>query len=189
MSHTRPILIASAFTALLLALGTTDALLMGKRALLPSSPLAADVGGGVTKNNGPEVVDAFASQSIEVAPPTQQSILERIVGTGKNVRSAVLLKGEDRIAFFSWMESPDVKTYFQALKDALHASFTPAVTDLRDEARVSSDRPVANFLTFRDTGIDPERLLFVRVRERLFEVHVTDGKEKEVDALMEALSK
>lgn len=185
----KTLLTGTVFAAVLLALGGADALFTGARTVLPS-PLAATVTeAGIVKNNGPTVGEVLKSLGIETTASSTQSLLARIAGETGKVQSMVLLKNNDRIASFSWMESPDVKRTFSALKDALHSSFSGTVTDLTDEVRTTPDRPVSNFLTFRDTGIDPERLVFLRVRERLYELHVADGKEVEVNALLEALSK
>lgn len=185
----RTLLTGLAFSAVLVGLGASDALLTSSHMTLPS-PLAADIAeAGIAKNNGPTVGEVLKSLGIETASPSTESLLMRVAGETGKVQSMVLLKDNDRIASLSWMESPDVKRTFSALKDALHSSFSASVTDLTDEVRTAPDRPVSNFLTFRDPGIDPERLVFLRVRERLYELHVTDGKEADVNTLLEALSK
>jgi hypothetical protein len=193
----KTLLTATGFTALLLGLGTADAILTKDRIVLPS-PLAADLtstGTGmslipdaVTKNNGATVEAILREQSITTVVTSERSLLARIVSDPSTVHTAVLLKNGDRIALLSWTESPQVKLYFQALKDSLHSSFSPALKNLRDDTVSGNGRPTMNVLTFRDPAIAEERLFFVRVRERLFEVHATDGKEKDTEILLEALA-
>jgi hypothetical protein len=143
----------------------------------------------VGKRNGPDVEEVLRTLQLEAAPSSQASLLLRVAQKPDRIRTVSLLKDGDRIALLSWMESPDVKNVFAALKDALHTSFSPSVADLRDDTLSAPDRPAVNLLTFRDPAIDEERLLFARVRERLYEVHVAAGKENDVQALMDALTR
>jgi hypothetical protein len=194
MSLRTRILTAVSFVAVLVALGTTDVLLTGKRMKFPA--LSASVSHptqqeaiGVMRNEGASVPDILRSQSIETATSSEQSLLERIVPADAKVQTQILLKSNDRIALFAWIETPNAKTYFAALKDALHASFSPAVKDLRDDMELSSDRPARNILTFRDPAISAERITFIRIRQRIYELHTTDGKDADVQALMDVLSR
>ena len=49
-------------------------------------------------------------------------------------------------------------------------------------------RPTRNLLTFLDPGLSSERIVFVRVRERLYELHVAPGKDDVLFELVEALT-
>jgi hypothetical protein len=189
------ILLSVGFTTLLVALGASDAFLTKGTMKFPS-PLTAQVApmantgpsAGIVRHNGPSVESILQAQSLALLPASQQSLLSRIVKDPSQVRTVALLKDDTRIALFSWMETSNAKTYFTALKDALHSSFSSAIQDLRDEMELSSTRPARNILTFKDPAIDPERIVLLRIRQRLFELHVTDGKNADVDALVEALS-
>ena len=188
------LLTAVGFVAVLVTLGTTDAFLTRGTMKLPS-PLTADLMGegdaapkGVMKNEGLPVDAILQSQQLEGVGTSQKSLLERVVRNPSEVTTQILLKDNDRIALFSRVETPSAKTYFSALKDALHSSFSSAVTDLRDETELSSTRPARNILTFKDPAIAEERIILLRVRQRLFEFHVAEGKEADVQALVEALS-
>ncbi len=195
MTRRTPILTALGFTAILLALAVSDALLTQSTLDLPfpstSPTLTADVTGIVApaKSGGTPVEQILKAQSMEFSSTSEQSLLVRIVPEPSIVRTQVLLKNGDRLALVSWMESPSVKTYFNSLKDALHASFSDKVSDLRDETLTAPDKPTVNFLTFRDPTIAPERLVFLRIRERLFELHVADGKDVQIAALLTELSR
>ncbi|MFA6038848.1 MAG: hypothetical protein WCV62_04905 [Candidatus Peribacteraceae bacterium] len=187
-----PLLTALGFTAVLLALAVADAVITSPA--LPSSlpanlqpPVAS--GQGVPKQTGPSVEQILSSLRMETATARETGLIARIVPEPQNVKSAVLLREEDRLAWASWIESPDVKTYFNAIKEALHASFSPGMTELKDETFSAPQKPVVNFLTFRDPAIAPERIVFLRVRERLFEFHVAEGKDADIAALLTELSK
>ncbi|MDD4318835.1 MAG: hypothetical protein PHW10_00700 [Candidatus Peribacteraceae bacterium] len=192
MPHRSQVATAAGFTALLLCLGTADAVMTRSRIILP--PLAADARGTenavlVAKNNGRSVTDILQEQGYELAAPSTPTILDRIAREPGLVRSHVLLQDNDRVAVLSWMESGEAKTYFRAIKEALHQSFSPDVRDLRDELLTATDRPPVNLLTFVDPAISEDRILFARVRERLLELHLPADKEAMLDPLLQALSK
>lgn len=193
MSSPHPTLLtASGFTAILLALGASDALWSAHT--FPT-PLAANVttdrneNSGVAKQAGPSVESVFVAQHLSTAQTGEVSLIRRIVPEPQNVKSTVLLRANDRLAFISWIESPSVKKYFNAIKEALHSSFSPQMEGLKDETFTSSDKPTVNFLTFRDPAIAPERIVFLRVRERLFEFHIAEGRDKDVATLLTELSR
>jgi len=77
---------------------------------------------------------------------------------------------------------------YLALKEALHTAFTVNVQNLLDETQRRENRPIRNLLTFIDTGLFPERMVFVRVRERLYEFHVKEGSSEEIFNLIEELT-
>jgi hypothetical protein len=104
------------------------------------------------------------------------------------VTTRVLLMDGDRAGLLAWIETPSVKQVFLVLKESLHILFTPEVRDLLDEVQTTPGKAPRNFLTFRDPGISEERLVFVRVRERLFEFHIAPLKEDAIYKLVEALS-
>ncbi len=62
------------------------------------------------------------------------------------------------------------------------------MTDLKDETLRSDTGLVRNYLTFLDPSLSTERLIFVRVRERLYEFHVVTGKEEVMNILIQSLT-
>ncbi len=142
----------------------------------------------VAKQEGPDVLEVLNTQGIASETTTEESLLQRVMPPGATVQSRVLLKDNDRVAFFAWVESPEVKDYFTALKEALESSFSSAMRDLLDETQNPDGKPSRNVLSFYDPAIHEDRLLFVRVRERLYEFHVAPGKEPIVNDMMEALT-
>ena len=100
---------------------------------------------------------------------------------------ALLLHG-DRAGLIAWTESAEVKNYFLALKEALHASFSPRVKDLLDETQRIPGKPPRNFLSFLDECLSPERLVFLRVRERLYEIRITEGNDEAIFRAVDELT-
>ena len=201
MSLSKKILTGFGFLLLLISFGIAD-LYVTKNLLMfpqmndadltgetePSMPQAPLTGTGVAKQSGPNVEDALAKLQIMHQPTDTQSLLRRVVAPPTPVTTLVLLKDGDRVGLLSWVQSPRVKTYFLALKEALHTSFSPEMKDLVDEAQQREGKPVRNFLTFLDTAVDPERLVFIRIRDRLYEFHIAEGKDDVMFGLVEALT-
>jgi hypothetical protein len=178
------------FILILAGLGTTDALLTSDMQWIPqdgnSSSSAQPL--GIEKQNGPDVFDVLNKEGIATENTDEQSILHDIVPEGTPTEARTLLMNNDRLAYFSWTESPDVKVYFSALKEALRTSFSSHMQDLVDENQVREGKPLRNVLSFKDPAIHEERLLFIRVRQRMYEFHVPEGKEGEVQRLMDSLT-
>jgi hypothetical protein len=86
------------------------------------------------------------------------------------------------------MRSADVKTIFTNLRKSLRISFSPDLKDVIDETQSEPGKPPRDVLSFLDPAIAPDRLLFVRIRQRLYEFHVTAGSEKDVNELIDALT-
>ncbi|HLD64055.1 MAG TPA: hypothetical protein VI913_04140 [Candidatus Peribacteraceae bacterium] len=117
------------------------------------------------------------------------SFLKQVIpAVEANVTSTVLLKDGDRAGSITWVETPRVKIYFFALKEALHDSFTPELQDLRDETERLNETTFRNVLAFRDPGISDERIIFIRIRNRLYEFHIPVGKEPPIRTLMDTLT-
>lgn len=141
---------------------------------------------GVAKRQAPDVPAMLQTVGFTPAEASDPSMLQQIVGSGVN--TAAVLKDGDRVGAVVWVDSPQVKSTFNSLKDALLASFSPNVTELRDETKVEPGLPVRNELTFLDPGLSEERLLFIRVGERLMEFHIAKGKENDIQPAIDALS-
>ena len=144
---------------------------------------------GVRKKAGADVLQMTVAQGFTFEDTQQETLIGGMAGTRVAVQTKVLLKDGDRAGLMAWMETPDVKTWFRTLKEALHPLFSPEVKDLLDEIQRQEGRPPRNFLTFLDPGISEERLVFVRVRDRLFEFRIAEGKEDAMYQLIEALTK
>ncbi len=140
----------------------------------------------VAKQAGVDVPSALSQLGYETQSSTDLSMLSQVV-TGQP-QTLVLLKNSDRVGSVTWIDSPQVKAFFISLKEGLLSAFSPNVQDLRDETLQGEGQPVRNMLTFLDPSLSEERLVFVRVRERLYEFHIASGKETEMNALIEVLT-
>lgn len=179
--------------ALLIGLTAADALVntSGLRAYLPDFAMKSDGTapvGGTAKMSGPNVAQAVIDGGFTVEQSAELSLIEQIVGDKGKVEGLKILKDGDRAGSITWVESADVKTYFASLKESLLSSFSLNVRDLRDTTDARSGMPVRNILTFTDPALSEEQLTFVRVRERLYEFHIAQGKEDTMNAVMEALT-
>ena len=145
--------------------------------------------GGVRKNDGPNIEKTLGLQGFSITDTSGKIILKNIVTNGDAVESKALLVDGDRAGMIAWVSSPDVKKHYLVLKEALHNAFTPEVQDLLDETQRRENHPTRNLLTFYDPGLLPERVVFVRVRERLYEFHVADGASDRIFDLIEDLTK
>jgi len=195
----------------LVALGTFDALLVENKKLLiqlqqPEPPeevaVVANSGsssaaqsstapaGGIRKIEEPNVLEILTVEQFNFADPARErSLLEQIIPSGvATVQAKVLVKDGDRIGLIAWADSPQVKIYLLALKEALHSTFSPEMRDLVDEVQEREGKALRNLLTFLDPAINEERVVFIRIRERLYEFHVAEGKDAVVFDLIETLT-
>jgi hypothetical protein len=74
------------------------------------------------------------------------------------------------------------------LKEALHESFSPQVQDLIDDVLSEEEGPERHMLTFLDPNLSDERFVFIRLENRLYEFHITEGKDDSIFALIEELT-
>lgn len=195
----------------LVALGTFDALLIENKKLLiqlqqPEPPqevaVVANSGsssaaqssaapaGGIRKVEEPNVLEILTVEQFNFADPARErSLLEQIIPSDvATVQAKVLVKNGDRIGLIAWADSPQVKIYLLALKEALHSTFSPEMRDLVDEVQEREGKALRNLLTFLDPAINEERVVFIRIRERLYEFHVAEGKDAVVFDLIETLT-
>ena len=136
----------------------------------------------------PNILEILVSEQYKFQHSDEQNLLSMIIKDGTTVQSRALIKNSDRAGFVAWAESPKVKIYFLSLKEALHVSFTPQGKDLIDETQKREGRAERNLLSFYDPGIGEERLVFVRVRNRLFEFHLAKNHEDEMFDMIEKLT-
>jgi len=144
--------------------------------------------GAVAKNNGPEVATVIGAEGLTTSESSDLSLLSQVVTGEASVESLAVLSEGDRAGSVTWVQTGDVKTIFISLKEALLSSFSSEVRDLRDETVQEAGKPVRNILTFFDPSLSEERIVFVRVRERLYEFHIATGKEETMNGVIEGLT-
>jgi hypothetical protein len=146
--------------------------------------------GGVRKALGPDILQTLVSNNFTFDDTRERFILTKVLeGNQDTVTTKALLIKGDRAGAIGWISSPNVKKHYLVLKEALHSAFTPEVKDLLDETQRRENHPTRNLLTFFDPGILPERVVFVRVRERLYEFHISEGSSNAIFNLIEGLTK
>jgi hypothetical protein len=153
------------------------------------SGTTSSVAVGVRKASGPDVLKTIATFQMEIQESDELTILRTVIPEAvATVHEYVLLIDGDRAGLIAWTDSPKVKQFFLALKEALHASFSPHVRDLLDESQRIPGKPPRNFLTFFDEGLSSERIVFLRVRERLYELRIVEGNDDVMFELVDALT-
>lgn len=143
---------------------------------------------GVSVNNGPDIASFIESQGFTTTKSDELSFLAQIAGSGAQINSLAVMKDGDRAGSVTWIETPAVKTNFIALKEALLTAFSPKVQGLQDQTIEAPNQPVRNVLSFFDPALSAEKLTFVRVRERLYEFHIANGKDDVMQQLIDALT-
>lgn len=184
MTLSKKFLTVSIFLLFFAGMAGADALLTWNKTRFPQS---ADT--GVVKKGEPEVSDVALELGYAEAETGEEFLLQKIVPEGTAFPRRVLLQQNDRLTAIAWIDSPDVKRTFTLLKERLTSSFSPLLRDLIDTTQADRGRPPRDLLSFRDPAIHTDRVLFVRVRQRLYEFHITTGKEPEIDRLVNALTK
>lgn len=176
--------------ALLIGLTAADALVNKSHlsAYLPDLGISETAPAGVAKMSGPNVAQAVIDLGFTAQQSAELSLVEQVVGTKAKVEGLKILKDADRAGSVTWIDSPDVKTYFASLKESLLSSFSSGVRDLKDTTDARAGMPVRNILTFTDPALSEEQLMFVRVRERLYEFHIAKGKEETMNAVIEGVT-
>lgn len=189
MSSRLKALTAFGYIAFLVALGVTDATLTSGLTLYPRNAYQVTrVETGIARAQEPDVFDALRSLKIETAVTKKESLLHRIVPSQLPLTVRVLLQDDEGLGMFAYTESPDVRAFFAALKDALHQSFSPDVRDVVDIVEAPEGRPVRNVLSFVDPSLSSDKIILLRVRSRLYEFHVPEAKEPVIRALIEKLT-
>jgi hypothetical protein len=146
--------------------------------------------GGVRRDQGPNIAEVLKRRQFTMKETNEKIILQKIIPTEEaTLTSYVLLKDGDRAGMIAWTNSSKVKQYYLVLKEALHSAFTANVQDLLDETQRREGRPTRNLLTFFDPGLLSERVVFVRVREQLYEFHIPEGSSGIIFDLIEELTK
>lgn len=134
-------------------------------------------GQSTKKREGPNVAQVFDELGVTAQSTREVSILNLVHPNVPSIVTNALLIDNDRAGLFSWIDSPDVKDLFGMVKESLQQSFSSDVAGLIDESRTQEDGPTYDYLTFTDNAISAEKVVFVRVRTRLYEFRIVKGKE------------
>ena len=148
----------------------------------PSAPR-----GAVEKRSEFTIEEQLPALGIEAKESNESTMLEQITQENDSLIQRTLLERGDRIGSIAWINTPLVKEYFIVLKESLSQSFSPALDNLVDTTRRLPGKPVVDELSFYDPGIAQEKLVFLRIRSRLYELHVAPGRMEEMQGVIEEL--
>ncbi len=154
-----------------------------------SSKRVVKKGTSTKKKAGIDVGAVFSQLQLITQQTDETGFLTFVMRDPSSVKTWVLLRNNDRAYLFSWVDSPDAKPIFGSLKQALSEQFSGKLTDLIDETRTPEGGPPVDILSFFDPTLSPEKIVFLRVRTRLYEIHAAKNGEETLDALVTNLSK
>lgn len=193
------------FTVVLLLIGGALSLsdyLLVERAPVASTPGVTDTNTSSSASSAPAIIKKGSStqkatsksvdeilsglQLIQKAT-TEQSLIEQAAGSSVEVKKFALLRNNDRAFFFAMIEGTSVKKVLATLKQNLQEQFSADLKELKDQTLTSDDGPPADLLSFIDPKISPEPLLFLRVRDRLYELHVAENGQDLLEAMLREL--
>jgi hypothetical protein len=150
------------------------------------APPAPTTPSAVAKRPGIDVPALLKELGFETKFQHESTLLEQVAKTTIPIEYRTLLIN-DRIGSIAWIDGPTAKSTFTSLKEKLLVFFSSNVTNVVDETVQQPGQPVVNRLSFLDPAISPERFVLLRIRERLYELHITPGQEKAIDPLISAL--
>jgi len=186
---------SSAMSSSMISLSSSDATAMSSSSesvILSSSssskPLVVKKGSSTKKSSGVNVQDVFGSLQLTPTASGEAGFLFFLSKDRSKVETFVLLNKNDRAFLFSWIEDDSVKTIFSALKQALSEQFSGKLEGLMDETQYPENGPPTDVLSFFDPALSPEKITFLRIRNRLYEIHTSKNGESLLPALIEALS-
>lgn len=154
-----------------------------------SSRRAVKKGQSAKKRQARGVDAAFGALGLQQQQTREISLLHVTSPTSVTVNTVVLLQENDRAMLFAWLDSNDAKTIFATLKESLQATFSTQVRDVTDQTLAPPDGAVTDVLSFIDPALSSEKIIFGRTRTRVYEIHVTRGKEELATKLIAELAK
>lgn len=186
--------LGAALAVILLALGGADYWFVERPAMTEfvdqtggSSSIASSATGvrkGTRRRRVINVIDILTNLEFSTSETSERGLLTSVVTDKEAVKNMVLLKNNDRAALLSWVETEESDDIFLELKERLSGLFSADLQDLRDETIEQETGPIYDILSFQDPAIAPEKIVMLRVRERLYEIHVAEGQEQAVEELI-----
>ena len=153
-----------------------------------SSKTVVKLGKSTKLRTGVVLEELFQTFGLTSVQTSEKSLLSELPEAG-TPSSTVLLKNNDRAMFFAMTELSSAKEVFTSLKAMLQHRFSENIRNLRDETLSPDDGAPMNILSFDDPGLSSEHLVFVRVRSRIYELHVSATEQNFLDAFIAALAR
>jgi hypothetical protein len=144
--------------------------------------------GKSTKKKGEVSLDIVAEKiGYTITQNSEKSLLHRML-SGAIINTSILLSQETRLCLIAYIEDPGIKETFAHIKEQLAKDFSTNVILMTDETKEADDHLLAaEILRFQDPSISTDVITFVRIRSRLYELHSSQEKSAEIDALVEVL--
>lgn len=185
----RLLLIGTGFVLLLAGVGTLDSAFLHPLPSPGAAPIAQQPEARNAGEDRQRVLDILTTMQFTAQESSEDALLRQLAaGDDIPVHTLVLLAENDRSALLAWIKSPDAGQYFSALKEALSASFSPDLQDLRDDREELPENRARDILSFRDRALSAERITIVHTGNTLYELHIADGQEERMSALIDALT-
>lgn len=171
--------------------GTSSSAMSGGQAIASSTSSRGVVKKGVStkKKAGVDIPSVLGKLQLVTKATNESSFLSFVISGSAVADTSVLLRNNDRAFLFAWIDSDDAKTIFGSLKQALSEQFSGKMTDLVDETKTQESGPPVDVLSFSDPTLSPEKLVFLRIRTRLYEIHVAKNGEAVLQELIQELSR
>lgn len=168
--------------------GSTTTIELGASSSASGGRKVVKKGSSTKKRSNVNVQEVFAALSLEQVETSELALLS-LLEEASSAQTVVLLSGGDRAMLFSWIDDDNVKELLSGLKQSLQEQFSDGVQGLIDEARTSDSGVPYDIISFSDPAISSERVVFVRIRTRLYEMHVGAAGEEIIDGLIEELGR
>jgi hypothetical protein len=181
------LVVSSIFILLLGGLVVADAMLV--EGWPPTAAPAVDVQKpGVVKQSANSPLAILAAAKLAVAKQSQPTLLEQVITNKQAIERFNILDDNTPIGSIAWYEGLEVNDYFIAMRESLFTSFSSSVKDLQDTTVRKPGSPTVEKLEFNDQQLAPGTTVFMRVRQRLYEIHIEDGFELDMRGVINKLT-
>ncbi|OGJ62420.1 hypothetical protein A3D12_01375 [Candidatus Peribacteria bacterium RIFCSPHIGHO2_02_FULL_55_24] len=181
----RFLLLGSGSILLIIGLITAESILLHPLPRSSQTPPSTETTNQEHQNR---VQDIIAQMQFTTQESAEDTLLKQIATNDVPTNTLVLLAENDRSGLLSWIKSPDAHLYFSALKEALSASFSPELHDLRDDREELPKNRTREILSFRDPALSAEQITIILSGNTIYEFHISPGKEERISPLIEALT-
>ena len=134
-----------------------------------------------------DILEIAKSTGFELLPvsATEQSFLQFLFpGEQTALRSAVLLRDDERVAALYFLHSPNAKNFSFTLKERAFDLFSSQMTNLINERIERAGYASFDVFAFTDPVLGEDRFLFVLLGNVLYEFHVKAEMETVVQGLI-----
>jgi hypothetical protein len=166
--------------------------IIGIAFILIAGGCAGEVTNEVPSRN-PDLISIARENGFTVSPVSrnEKSYLKRVIPESSILRSIVILKKEsdlgsdiDRVASAYWFRSTHADILMKTLTSQMFDLLSANVENLIDEDLHREGYATIDMLAFNDPALSEERIIFVQIRDELYEFHTLVDKEELVMGLV-----